>query len=189
MTNISILLVEDSPINSQQISDLLRHAGYSIKHISSDNSHASDSSTVPTAQEKKAIACLASASMLDDTITETLRTQILIISNNKGSPKRRSNSLLCLDNLQLNRHTRRAHVNDQEMDLTSIQFSLLKTFLENLGVVMSKSKLYQIVLNREFGPHDRSLDMHLSRLRRKLTDLGWQGERLKTVHGKGYCME
>ncbi len=53
---------------------------------------------------------------------------------------------------------------------------------------MQKSKLYQTVLNREFGPHDRSLDMHLSRLRRKLSDLGWQGERLKTVHGKGYCL-
>ena len=189
MTNVSILLVADAPPKSQEIPDLLRRAGYSIKHIPCYTNDVSGSSMEPGAEVNSAIARLTSASLLDDGIAAALRTQILIVSDNKGREERKPKGLLSLDNLQLNRLTRKAHVDNQEMNLTSIQFSLLDTFLENLGVVMSKAKLYQSVLNREFGPHDRSLDMHLSRLRRKLTELGWQGERLKTVHGKGYCMK
>jgi len=46
--------------------------------------------------------------------------------------------------------------------------------------------LYQTVLEREFSRYDRSLDMHLSRVRRKLVDAGMPADRLSTVHGKGY---
>ena len=189
MSNISILFVEGDPSKNQEIPDLLRNAGYPVKQIPSSSSDISNGALEPSAEVKSAIACLTSASLLDDGLEKTPRTPIYIVAADKSRNERGPKGLLSLDNLQLNRLTHKAHVNNQEMNLTSIQFSLLNTFLENLGVVMSKAKLYQSVLNREFGPHDRSLDMHLSRLRRKLTELGWQGERLKTVHGKGYCMK
>jgi DNA-binding response OmpR family regulator len=44
-------------------------------------------------------------------------------------------------------------------------------------------------LNRNFGIHDRSLDMHLSRVRRMLIAAQWRGERLLAVHGQGYYLE
>ena len=54
---------------------------------------------------------------------------------------------------------------------------------------MSKALLSQQALNRTLGAYDRGLDMHLSRIRRKLTDAGWRGDRVQTVHGEGYCLK
>jgi two-component system response regulator PfeR len=76
---------------------------------------------------------------------------------------------------------------DKALALTAIEFTLLWTFLENQGEVLTKPYLYQTVLEREFSPYDRSLDMHVSRVRRKLIESGMFADRLKTVHGKGYC--
>lgn len=56
------------------------------------------------------------------------------------------------------------------------------------GEVLSKAFLSQSVMHRVFGPHDRGVDMHLSRFRRKLIAAGGAGERLQTVHGQGYCL-
>ena len=52
--------------------------------------------------------------------------------------------------------------------------------------VMTKAFLYQSVLNRPFSRYDRSLDMHISRVRKKLVEAGMPPERLSTLHGKGY---
>jgi two-component system response regulator PfeR len=51
---------------------------------------------------------------------------------------------------------------------------------------LSKAYLYQSVLEREFSRYDRSLDMHLSRLRKKLIEAGMPADQISTVHGKGY---
>ena len=77
---------------------------------------------------------------------------------------------------------------EQQLSFTTIEFNLLWILLENQGEVLSKPYLYQAVLERDFSAYDRSLDMHLSRIRRKLTECGMFAERLKTVHGKGYCL-
>lgn len=96
--------------------------------------------------------------------------------------------LLGIDGLAINRVEQSASVYQQVLDLTPIQFELLWTLMQHKGEVLSKAFLYQAVLRRAYGEHDRSIDMHLSRLRRKLLDAGWPGERLRTVHGKGYCL-
>jgi len=59
----------------------------------------------------------------------------------------------------------------------------------NSGEVLSKPYLYQTVLKRSYGIYDRSLDMHLSRIRRKLNEAKWKGDRLQTINGKGYCIK
>ena len=74
------------------------------------------------------------------------------------------------------------------LEFTPIQFKLLWELLLHRGEVLSKAYLYQKVLNKNIGAYDRSLDMHLSRVRRKLNEASWQGERLQTSHGKGYCL-
>ena len=74
----------------------------------------------------------------------------------------------------------------QNIILTPLQFRLLWTLVENNKQVLSKSYLYQIVLDRTFKPYDRTLDMHLSRIRKKLLAIGMSAGCLKTVHGKGY---
>lgn len=95
-------------------------------------------------------------------------------------------SQLELDGLLLKRQKQQASFAGESVELTSIQFRLLWTLAENRHEVLSKPYLYQTVLERAFSRYDRSLDMHLSRVRRKLVDVGMPAERLSTVHGKGY---
>ena len=95
---------------------------------------------------------------------------------------------LCLDGLIISRHDKSVVVGDRSLEFTPIQFKLLWELIQQRGEVLSKAYLYQRVLNRNIGAYDRSLDMHLSRLRRKLNDADWPGERLQTIHGKGYSL-
>ena len=95
---------------------------------------------------------------------------------------------LSIDNLTVNYKTQTVLVSNEQLDFTPIQLKLLWELLLHRGEVLSKAYLYQRILNRTIGAYDRSLDMHLSRVRRKLNDANWQGERLQTSHGKGYCL-
>lgn len=91
-----------------------------------------------------------------------------------------------VDQIQLNRSTQLAEFAGIELNLTPLQFKLLWVLLENKQQVLSKPLLYQTVLDRPFSRYDRSLDMHMSRVRKKLEDAGMAPDRLATVHGKGY---
>lgn len=57
------------------------------------------------------------------------------------------------------------------------------------GTILGKAWLYRQVLNRSLGAYDRGLEMHVSRLRKKLNQAGWPGERITTVHGDGYFLQ
>jgi DNA-binding response OmpR family regulator len=115
-----------------------------------------------------------------------LRIEALLRRSHNQEPK--NIQKLRLDGLYLNRYKSVVSANDKMLDLTPIQFKLLWVLLQNSGDVLSKPYLYQAVLNKTYGAHDRSLDMHLSRVRRKLIDADWPGQRLQTVHGMGYCL-
>ena len=91
--------------------------------------------------------------------------------------------------LHICRSSQRACFNETDLELTPIQFRLLWTLADHCGEILSKPYLSQVVLERPFSRYDRSLDMHLSRVRRKLVDAGMNAERLATVHGKGYCLK
>lgn len=91
--------------------------------------------------------------------------------------------------LKLDRHEYEVTVSGcRKVTLTPIQFKLLWTLVQNHGSVQSKPYLYQMVLEREFSPYDRSLDMHLSRIRKSLVNLGMPQDRIQTMHGKGYIV-
>ena len=95
---------------------------------------------------------------------------------------------ISIDGLTINVKEQTVLVKNEPLDFTPIQLKLLWELLINHGEILSKAYLYQRVLNRNIGAYDRSLDMHLSRVRRKLNEASWQGERLQTSHGKGYCL-
>lgn len=93
---------------------------------------------------------------------------------------------LTIDKLRLNRIKQQVFFAECEVELTPIQFRLLWVLIENRNEIMSKAFLYHSVLDRPFSRYDRSLDMHLSRVRKKLVEAGMSPERLLTMHGKGY---
>lgn len=73
-------------------------------------------------------------------------------------------------------------------ELTPTEYRLLVTFSRHMEEAQSKAFLYQHVLHRAYSQHDRSLDMHVSHIRRKLARLGYAEWRLETVWGKGYVL-
>lgn len=73
--------------------------------------------------------------------------------------------------------------------LTATEYRLVSVLHESTGEVLSKPFLYQQVLHRGFSQHDRSLDMHICNIRRKLLREGVRLIRLESVWGKGYVLE
>jgi two-component system response regulator PfeR len=102
--------------------------------------------------------------------------------------EREVHEVVRLEGLEVDRVGQHASAHGRLIELTPIQFKLLWLLLLNRGEVLTKAYLSQVVLRRSLGEHDRGIDMHLSRVRRKLKDAGWHGERLQTVHGRGYCL-
>lgn len=74
----------------------------------------------------------------------------------------------------------------QAVELTSVEFELLGLFLRSPGQILSREELAHKVLGRELAAFDRSIDVHVSNLRRKLGPLPGGLERIKAVRGAGY---
>jgi two-component system response regulator CpxR len=70
--------------------------------------------------------------------------------------------------------------------LTGAEFDLLFTFLRNPGKIISREDLTQAALGRPMSPMDRSIDVHVSNLRRKLGPYDGEQERIKAIRGSGY---
>jgi two-component system response regulator CpxR len=70
--------------------------------------------------------------------------------------------------------------------MTSTEFSVLEVLLQEAGRVVSKANLSEQALGRKLSRYDRSLDMHVSNLRKKLGPFADGQERIKTVRGVGY---
>lgn len=74
----------------------------------------------------------------------------------------------------------------QPLKLTSAEFDLLRAFFETPGQVLTRESLVENVLDRKFSPFDRSIDLHISNLRRKLGPQEDGAERIRSVRGIGY---
>jgi DNA-binding response OmpR family regulator len=72
------------------------------------------------------------------------------------------------------------------LDLTGVEFNLLQMLMQHAGTVVDRQKLAEHGLGRKLNAFDRSLDMHMSRLRKKLDEAGSLGEQVKTIRGTGY---
>ncbi len=94
--------------------------------------------------------------------------------------------VLAVDDLELHGASRHLYRAGEPVVLTSTEFSLLQLLLQRAGTVVSKRDLYVAALGREPVRFDRSVDMHLSNLRRKLGPAPGGGPRIETVRGIGY---
>jgi two-component system response regulator CpxR len=75
---------------------------------------------------------------------------------------------------------------DAPLDVTAVEFNLLECLLRHAGTIVSRDVLAEKGMGRRLAPFDRSVDVHVSKLRRKLAD-GTDGEeRIKTIRGAGY---
>lgn len=77
-------------------------------------------------------------------------------------------------------------LNGAEVAMTAMEFDLLKTFVEHPGRVLSRDQLLDLAHSAEMAPFDRSIDMRIGRLRRKIEPDPKIPRTLKTVRGAGY---
>ncbi len=94
--------------------------------------------------------------------------------------------ILELDGLEIQTGSRTVALHRQPVTMTSTEYSVLEVLLREAGHVVSKAELSERALGRELMRYDRSIDMHLSSLRKKLGPLANGEERIKTVRGVGY---
>jgi DNA-binding response OmpR family regulator len=95
-------------------------------------------------------------------------------------------AVIRVHDLEMDIGSRRVICSSGEVDLTGAEFAVLETLARAAGSVVSRDDLSRRALDRRASPFDRSLDVHLSNLRKKLGPLAGGGERIKTVRGVGY---
>jgi len=103
-----------------------------------------------------------------------------------GSP--RPPEILRVGDIELDPATRTVRHAGEPVELTSVEFNLLEVLLHEAGRVVTREQLVSAVLSRKFSPFDRSIDMHVSKVRKKLGDLNGDEEHIKTVRGVGYIL-
>ena len=97
----------------------------------------------------------------------------------------RQMGMLQVGDVELDRGTRSVTRGKRALELTALEFDILRHLLENAGRVVSRDQLAEAVMGKTLSPFDRSIDMHISKIRRKL------GERpgrqlIKTIRNAGY---
>jgi len=98
----------------------------------------------------------------------------------------RASAELAVDDVSMNKGSRIVRRGRDTIELTTVEFDLLEALLRAAGRVIPRDELVRSVLNRAFSPFDRSIDTHVSNLRRKLGPTPEGRERIKSVRGIGY---
>ena len=93
---------------------------------------------------------------------------------------------IVLGDVELEIRARIARRGNLEMELTSLEFDILAAFLRKPGQVITREELVKTVLGRELVPLDRSIDVHISNLRKKLGPSPDGGNRIRNVRSVGY---
>ncbi len=109
----------------------------------------------------------------------TRRTQKPVLGNH-------SNDETSHGDIQLSHSTRIVKVSDKVIELTSTEFDFLERLLTNAGSIVTREQLSREVLGKRLQAFDRSIDMHISNLRKKLGERQDGLERIKTIRGNGY---
>jgi len=94
--------------------------------------------------------------------------------------------VLQVGDLLLDSGSRQVYRDGEEIPLTAAEFSLLEVLLSDAGQVIPREELVRRVQGRHHNPYDRSIDVHISRLRKKLSSHSDGSERIKAIRGVGH---
>ena len=105
-------------------------------------------------------------------------------SNNVDDTK----EILSFENVTLYLTRQTAMYGEENLNLTDYEFKILQRLIESKGDIVTREELSLEVLGKTLSPFDRSLDMHISNLRRKLPERESKLSWFKTLRGKGYLL-
>ncbi len=106
----------------------------------------------------------------------------------RASDQRQSQPVLRFGRLEIDAASRLVRLDGEERVLTSYQFDLLVALARHAGRVLSRDRLLDLVRGEEASAFDRSIDVHVSRIRAAIEDDPGHPRRLITVRGAGYMM-
>ena len=93
---------------------------------------------------------------------------------------------LVVGDIEMDTARRAVRRSGEAVELTAVEYDLLERLLRSAGQIAKREELVKEVLGRELSPFDRSIDMHVSNLRKKLGHQLNGMERIKTIRGVGY---
>ena len=97
-----------------------------------------------------------------------------------------SQKIFSMGKILLDDERRAVYVSDKNVELTYKEYELLRLFMANPGIVLTRNMIMQKVWDTDFEGESRTVDMHIKTLRQKLLD---EGGCIKTVRNVGYVME
>jgi two-component system response regulator CpxR len=106
--------------------------------------------------------------------------RIDIVKNSKAQ-----NTALQVNGVKLNHAIRQVSCHNQLIELTGTEYQIIEHLMSKPGGIVSKSEISERVLKRKLSAFDRSIDMHVSNIRRKLLPFS-PSDKLKTIRGAGY---
>ncbi len=115
-----------------------------------------------------------------------LLARIKAVLRRTGEVKTESPSQVELHGISVDSGSRQAKVGDELLGLTTAEFDVLNELMKNAGSVVSREDLTRRVLHRELTPYDRSIDVHVSRVRTALRKHFPDRDLIVTVRGVGY---
>jgi two-component system OmpR family response regulator len=119
-------------------------------------------------------------------LTARLHAILNRVNRQHGSHAASKGQPITVGNLTIYPAQRRVEDNGEPVDLTSSEFNLLEILVKNAGAPVTKEELSLGALGRPFGRYERSIDVHISSIRRKLSALPDGRSRIHTVIRKGY---
>ena len=111
---------------------------------------------------------------------------ILRRTRNTGEDENGNKDEITVGDVSLFCSTRNVTLSGEPVDLTTVEFNILEVLMRHAGKVVPREELAQIALGRPLAAFDRSVDVHVSKLRRKLGGGEESENRIKTVRGSGY---
>ncbi|MBK8065342.1 MAG: winged helix-turn-helix domain-containing protein [Betaproteobacteria bacterium] len=114
------------------------------------------------------------------------RLRALLRRGGPGAGPQSSPALLRYGRFEISLIDRRVRLADEEIDFTTAEFDLLWLLASRAGTILSRDDIFAALRGIQHDGVDRSIDMRISRLRKRLGDDPVRPQRIKTVRGKGY---
>ncbi|MNZ83794.1 Alkaline phosphatase synthesis transcriptional regulatory protein PhoP [compost metagenome] len=128
----------------------------------------------------------------DDYVTKPCEPRVLLarvrtlLRRSSINEPRLESDLIVVGGLRIDLAERNVFWREQWVELSSGEYNLLVVLARNAGVVLSRDRILQQLRGIEFNGTDRSVDVAISKLRRKFDDSAGEARKIKTVWGKGY---
>ncbi|MEZ4340100.1 MAG: response regulator transcription factor [Sandaracinaceae bacterium] len=116
------------------------------------------------------------------------RIRALIRRSEATASHGRPQEVIAVDDLTMDLGAWVVRRGGERVDLTSVEFAVLELLLRSLGQVVTREAISESALGRRLSPYDRSIDVHMSNLRKKLGPRPGGGARIKTIRGAGYVL-